>query len=134
MQGTAEALVGAPGIAQRELTQAVAEHQAQAPAQIKADIGTALGGRGDYLDTLNKTLATRKAAADQGIAAIADQPVTLNEDAIQAVRSPLAQQGAIKSSSSECACVYRPGGARQRLCRCSTALPTRRLIIPRRLR
>ena len=98
LQGTAEVLVGVPGVAQRELTQAVTEHQAQAPAQIKADIGRALGGQGNYLDTLNQTLAARKAAADQGISAIADQPVTLNENAIQAVRSPLAQ-GAIKAAA-----------------------------------
>lgn len=98
LRGAAEALVGTPGPAQAKLTSAVVEHQANAPAQIKADIGTALGGKGDYLDTLNQTLAARKLAADQGIAAIEQHPVQLNENSVSALRSPLAQ-GAVKEAA-----------------------------------
>lgn len=87
-----------PGPAMATVRGAIEDHMEAAPAQVKADIGTALGGKGDYLDTLNNTITARRVAANQSMGAIDQQPVQLNENSALALRSPLAQT-AVKNAA-----------------------------------
>jgi hypothetical protein len=84
--GLAEVAAQVPGPAQRLVRSAVLDDQAAAPRQASDMIGSALGGKGDYFASLDKALAERKAAADAGMAQIADQEVTLHPDVVTGLR------------------------------------------------
>jgi len=91
----AEVAAQSPGPARPILRQAARDYSATAPKRTKADIGTSLGGKGDYLDTLDTLIQTRKTDATKGIKAIEAAPVRLDENSVLALRSDLAK-GAIR--------------------------------------
>lgn len=97
--GLAEVAAKSPGPAQTIIRDAVSAHQDAVPGQIKADIGTALGGNGDYLSTLDSAISTRRLAANQGISAIEGDPVALNQNSVLALRSPVAN-AAVKTAAN----------------------------------
>lgn len=86
----AKAVARAAGPGRKIIKDAVRAHQAAQHGQITGDIGEALGGRNDYLASLDKALETRRQAANAGMAPIADHPVLLDENSVRALRSDLA--------------------------------------------
>lgn len=95
---TADAIAQSPGPGNSIIRDAVSQHQADAPAQVRNDINRALGGNGDYLSALDSTIAARRTEANQTMGRIADSPIQLSPDAISALRSDRA-----KSAISEAA-------------------------------
>lgn len=91
----AEVAAQSPGPARSVLRQAARDYSSTAPKRTKADIGKSLGGKGDYLDTLDTLIETRKTDASKGIKAIEAAPVKLDENSVLALRSDLAK-GAIR--------------------------------------
>lgn len=87
----AETAAQSPGPARTILRQAARDYSATAPTRTKADIGKSLGGKGDYLETLDTLIATRKTDARTGMKAIEKAPVKLTTDSIAALRSDLAR-------------------------------------------
>lgn len=91
MAAVGDILANSPGVGGRTIRQGIADYEAAATQRTKADIARDLGGRGDYFETLDGMIAQRKAAADQGMAAMADAPVSLDDNAVMALRSDLAK-------------------------------------------
>lgn len=91
----AEIAAQSPGPGRKALLEARETYAANAPKRTKADIGQALGGKGDYLDTLDAMIESRKASASAGMAKMELEPVKLDENSVLALRSDLAK-GAIR--------------------------------------
>lgn len=87
----ADVLANSPGPGRGVIRRAARDYEARAVDRTKADIARDLGGRNDFFETQNAMIAQRKAAADEGMAAMADAPVSLDENAIMALRSDLAK-------------------------------------------
>ncbi|WP_332763904.1 hypothetical protein [Phenylobacterium sp.] len=87
----AEVLAKSPGPGRRIIREGLRDHAAGATKRVKTDIATELGGKGDYFDTLDTLITTRKAEANSGIKAIETTPVKLDENSITALRSDLAK-------------------------------------------
>ena len=87
----ADVLANSPGPGRGVIRRAARDYEAKAVDRTKADIARDLGGRNDFFETQNAMIAQRKAAADEGMAAMADAPVSLDENAIMALRSDLAK-------------------------------------------
>lgn len=100
MASVAEVAAQSPGPGRKILRTAARDYSAEAPKRTKADIGQSLGGRGDYLETLDGLIETRKAEANKGIKDIEGQLVTLDEDSVMALRSDMARN-AIKKRAGE---------------------------------
>lgn len=113
----AEIAAQSPGPARKRLLEARVDYAANAPKRTKADIGQALGGKGDYLDTLDAMIESRKATANRGMAQIEMQPVKLDENSVLALRSDLAK-GAIRDRATNALAspdpAIRESGARLR--------------------
>ena len=90
MASVADVLANSPGAGRRIIRQGIDDYEGAATQRTKADIARDLGGRGDYFETLDGMVAARKQAADQGMAAMADAPVALDDNAVMALRSELA--------------------------------------------
>lgn len=87
----ADVLANSPGPARRVIREGIDSYERRAFSRTKDDIARDLGGRGDFFETQDQLIAARKAAADEGMAAMADAPVSLDENAIMALRSDLAK-------------------------------------------
>lgn len=91
MASMADILANTPGAGPRTIRQGITDYEAAATQRTKGDLARDLGGRGDYFETLDSLIAARRAAADEGMSALADTPVSLDENAILALRSDLAK-------------------------------------------
>lgn len=87
----AEALVASTGPGGRIVRQAVDAQRGGASDRIMGRIGEELGGAGDYFATLNRSIETRRKAANEVIGRIGPQQFRLNEGTVRALRSDLAQ-------------------------------------------
>lgn len=91
MASLAEVAAQSPGKARPILRQAARDYSTTAAKRTKTDIGESLGGKGDYLETLDKLIETRKGDASAGMSKIEATPVKLDENSVLALRSDLAK-------------------------------------------
>jgi len=91
----ADVVANSPGPGRGAIRRAVRDYEARAVDRTKEDIARDLGGRNDYFATQDSLISARKAAADEGMARLQDQLVTLDNDSVLALRSDLAK-GAIR--------------------------------------
>jgi hypothetical protein len=86
----AKVVARTPGPGAGLVKSAVNAHRKFAYDQIKGDVGSALGGKADYLATLDKVLEARRQASDVVMKKISEHPVTLNANSVRALRSDFA--------------------------------------------
>jgi hypothetical protein len=89
LQSLGEFAAKTPGSAQETLVASAQQAQDAIKAGVKADVGTALGGRGDYLDTLEASVTKRRTDANATMERLASVPVKMDADAVQALRSDM---------------------------------------------
>ncbi|MES3028483.1 MAG: hypothetical protein V4820_11595 [Pseudomonadota bacterium] len=91
LAAVADVIANSPGPGRPLIRQSIRDYEADAVGRTKADIANDLGGRGDYFETLDNLVATRKTEADAGMRDLEMQPVSLDENSIGALRSDLAK-------------------------------------------
>lgn len=87
-----EVAAKSPGPARQMIRNAVKDSRNQTYNEVEQDIGQSLGGKGDYLATMDELLARRRQNAAEGMAGIGDHLVTLDRDSVQALRAPHVQK------------------------------------------
>jgi hypothetical protein len=90
LQSMGEVVAKSPGPAQEVMVAAAQRAQNEIRSGIKDDIGRTLGGRGDYLDTLEDAVARRRDEAAEKMASIGAASVRMDPNAVQALRSDMA--------------------------------------------
>jgi len=70
---------------------------------LRADLAQALGGRGDYWETLETMQKGRRARADEGMALIGHHLVTLDEGSVAALRSERARNAITEAAKNSLA-------------------------------
>lgn len=92
MEGVVRAAAQSPGPARQAIRETATARRAEAANRFRAGVEENLGGSGNYFATLDQSIQARRQAADQGIRAIEGQRFRLSDDAVQSLRSDLAQQ------------------------------------------
>lgn len=92
LAGVYEAAANYPGAARPQISQAITKNRREASQGVVDDIANVLGGKGDFFTYQKKLVETQRANAKTGMEKIGDQMVTLNPDAILALRSDKARE------------------------------------------
>lgn len=80
-----------PGPARQMIKDAVKQSRQATFQNVESDLGSNLGGKGDYFATLEALLAKRRENAAAGMSLIGDHMVTLDPDSVLALRSDRAK-------------------------------------------
>jgi hypothetical protein len=91
LAGVYEAAANYPGAARPQIAQAITKNRREASQGIVDDIANVLGGKGDFFAYQKGLVDTQRTNAKAGMDKIGDQMVTLNPDAILALRSDKAR-------------------------------------------
>lgn len=94
-----EVAAKSPGPARQMIRQGVKDSRAATYNDVESDLGTQLGGKGDYFATLDKLTKDRASNAATGMAGLGRHLVTLDENSVSALRSDLAK-GAMKKAAT----------------------------------
>lgn len=90
-QGVVEAAAQMPGPARTQIQTAIQTRQAGRADRLGERVSEGLGGRGDYIATLDNLITQRRQAANSVMNEIGQQPVRLDDASVRALRSPLAR-------------------------------------------
>lgn len=107
--GLAETMANAPGAARREIVRAVGEQADDASNRISARLADAFGAQGNGFQSLRQRVTARGEAANTGMGEIADAVVSLDDAAVQALRSQLARP-AVNNAAEEAIAELTPEG------------------------
>ena len=108
--GLAETMATAPGAARREIVRAVGEQGDEASNRISARLADAFGAKGNGFQSLRQQVTARGEAASTGMGEIADAVVSLDDTAVQALRSQLSSR-AIRDAAEEAIAELTPEGS-----------------------
>jgi len=103
MQTTADVLVQSGGPGGARVRARAEEVKANEQPDLRADLAQALGGRGDYWETLETMQKGRRARADEGMALIGHHLVTLDEGSVAALRSERARNAITEAAKNSLA-------------------------------